>query len=95
MVYRNSNQHSFFLLGLLLLTIRGGLRLKPLRSIDTALFVPSQFASLAISSGFNFLESLQVETIKRPTYFSDNQMKQILYSIITKSNNPPTLNQKI
>jgi phosphoglycerol transferase MdoB-like AlkP superfamily enzyme len=67
-------------LGLLLLTIRGGLRLKPLRSIDTALFVPSPFASLAISSGFNFLESLQVETIKVPTYFSDNQMKQILES---------------
>jgi len=71
---------NILVLALLLLTIRGGFRLKPLRSIDTALFVSSPFASLAISTGFNFLESLQVETIKVPSYYNENQMKVILES---------------
>ncbi len=64
--------------GLLILTIRGGFRLKPLKSLDTALFVPASHSQLAISSGFNFLESLQGESIEIPNYFNEKEMEQIL-----------------
>ncbi|MCB9252745.1 MAG: sulfatase-like hydrolase/transferase [Flavobacteriales bacterium] len=70
-------------LALLVFTIRGGTRLKPLRSIDTAVFIESPYASLAISSGFNFFESLQAENIIVPQYFDeafmDKKMKEDYY----------------
>lgn len=65
-------------LALLVLTIRGGFRLKPLRSIDTALFVSPAYASLSISTGFNVLESMQVESIEVPGYFDDATLKRIM-----------------
>ncbi len=64
--------------GLLILTVRGGFRLKPLRSVDSALFVPQSHAQLVVSSGFNFLESLLGESIKIPVYFDKKQMKGIM-----------------
>ena len=69
---------NIFVLALLILTIRGGLRLKPLRSIDTALFVPSTHAQLAISTGFNFIESFQSEKIEVPKYYDDKKINEIM-----------------
>ncbi|MFM9945517.1 MAG: LTA synthase family protein [Bacteroidia bacterium] len=69
---------NIFILAVLVLTIRGGFRLKPLRSIDTALFVPSSHSQLAISTGFNFLESFQGETIEVPQYFTEAELKKIM-----------------
>jgi len=80
---------NLLLLALLVLTIRGGLRLKPLRSIDTALFVQPAYAGLAISTGFNFLESFQVETIDVPNYFTQSQLDALMlkdYHLIDNSN---------
>lgn len=65
-------------LALLVITIRGGFRLKPLRSIDTALFVPASHSQLAISTGFNFIESFLGETIEIPQYFSEAELKEIM-----------------
>jgi phosphoglycerol transferase MdoB-like AlkP superfamily enzyme len=62
----------------LVLTIRGGFRLKPLRSIDTALFVPASHSQLSISTGFNILESFTGETIEIPEYFNEAQLKEIM-----------------
>ncbi len=73
---------------LLVFTIRGGMRLKPLRSMDTALFVEAGYAPLAISTGFNFLESLQVEQITIPSYYSSRQMEEWMkndYHMISQS----------
>jgi len=81
---------NIIVLAVLVLTIRGGFRLKPLRSIDTVLFVPPSHAALAISTGFNFLESFQVESIKVPEYFSEAELKAIMqndYHMITQSVN--------
>jgi len=69
---------NIFFLFLLVLSIRGGLRLKPLRSIDTALFVQPAYAGLAISTGFNFLESFQVETIDIPNYFTQSELDSLM-----------------
>lgn len=69
---------NILVLGFLVLTIRGGFRLKPLRSIDTALFVPATHSQLSISTGFNILESLTSETIQIPEYFTENEFNRIL-----------------
>lgn len=71
---------SILVLGLLVLTIRGGLRLKPLRSIDTALFVEASHAQLAVSTGFNLLESMQVETLRVPEYFKLEELHKQMRS---------------
>lgn len=71
---------NILVLAMLVLTIRGGLRLKPLRSIDTALFVPASHSQLAISTGFNFIESFIGESIEIPQYFNDDELKKILES---------------
>ncbi len=69
---------NILVLGFLVLTIRGGFRLKPLRSIDTALFVPASHSQLSISTGFNILESFTGETIEIPKYFTKNEFNRIL-----------------
>jgi phosphoglycerol transferase MdoB-like AlkP superfamily enzyme len=69
---------NILVLAFLVLTIRGGFRLKPLRSIDTALFVPASHSQLSISSGFNILESFTGETINIPKYFTETELKEIM-----------------
>ncbi len=85
---------NILVLALLVTTIRGGFRLKPLRSIDTVLFVPSDYSQLAISTGFNFLESFQAETIKIPEYFNKAEMKEIMEEDYHTLTNPAGTNKK-
>ncbi|MCC6721008.1 MAG: LTA synthase family protein [Bacteroidia bacterium] len=58
-------------------TIRGGLRLKPLRSIDASLFVKPQHTQLTISTGFNIIESFQAESIANVNYINQIQFSKV------------------
>lgn len=58
--------------------IRGGFRLKPLRSIDTSLFVAPQYAQLAESTGFHLIESFSSETLELKNYFSASELENIM-----------------
>lgn len=79
---------NLFFLILLIITIRGGFRLKPLRSIDTSLFVAPQYVQLAISTGFNFIESIQSESIENTQYLSKEEINAIMKNdyLLIKSN---------
>ncbi|NUM30788.1 MAG: sulfatase-like hydrolase/transferase [Bacteroidetes bacterium] len=82
---------NIIVLCLFAIAIRGGFRLKPLRSIDTAIFVSPQYAQLAQSTGFHLIESFSSETLEMCNYFSPAELDNIMkndYIDFSKNENP-------
>ncbi|QNH60967.1 LTA synthase family protein [Hymenobacter sediminicola] len=67
------------LAGLVVLGIRGGLQLKPLRTGHAFGQQPAVLGHLALNSTFTFLKSIDAQTIERKTYFrSPAELRQAL-----------------
>ena len=63
--------------GIFVLGARGGLQLKPIKTIDAAVWSNSENSSLVLNSPFCILHTLLDNELKKVNYFSENEMDSI------------------
>lgn len=61
-----------------MLSARGSIGLKPLRTFDAARFVPASFVPVTVNTPFNLMSTLQGTSLDKIEYFSDSLTNKIL-----------------
>lgn len=72
-----------FLAGLIVLSIRGGFQLKPIRIIQAAEAVGMTYAPLALNTPFSIIKTFNKQNLKPKHYFDENKLVEYYNPIIT------------
>lgn len=72
-VYRKAVIFSLFFIGVAVLTIRGGLQLKPLRPNIAFTIEPNKLGHLALNTPFNFFMTIGIEPIQEVHHFKEDR----------------------
>jgi len=66
--------------GLIVLGIRGGMQLKPLRPIKAAEVAGPKYASLVSNTPFTLMKTVDKHVLKVPGYYTEEQLKRLRYT---------------
>lgn len=74
-----TKQSTLFILsaGIIVLGIRGGLQLKPIKPMNAAHYVSAEKMPLVLNTPFTFFKSIGKKTLERKNYFSDKKLASI------------------
>jgi len=70
----------FFIIGLTVLGVRGGIQLKPLGILDASEYAPSQETPVVLNSAFTLMRSYGQQGIKRINFYTDEKQMTDIFN---------------
>lgn len=93
-----SNLNSFLALlifaGLMVLAIRGGLQLKPIRTIQAAEAVGVEYSALVLNTPFTIMKTINKKSLQERKYFNEEELKSLFVPIVTFPKNKGDFEKK-
>ncbi len=78
---------SILILGILTIGARGGLQLKPLRIINAAEYVSSQYVPLILNTPFTIMKTFNEPELRKVNYMNNNELQNIYNPIFIPDEN--------
>lgn len=80
--------------GLIVLAVRGGIQLKPIRTIQAAEAVGVEYAALVLNTPFTIMKTINKKSLQERKYFNEEELKSLFLPIVTFSGKRGVLEEK-